>query len=639
VGRDKKPLGAGHGHLDASNDPEAIATAFGEFPDAFVGVNAGRSGIVVLDIDLHGDDKDGFASIELNWLGIPETLHYTTPTGGQHHIYRAPSSRLLPPAHRYKGMPGVDRKSDSSYIVYWGPLSDDEITEPPEWLLEEGRKGTGAAYEGELDEWLETLGEGEPSEKVLAAIERIPDTDFGHTEMVERQFELIRLAAEGRQGVRVALDLLREAWLRGPYNTADYAYEYDDALATGIKKFGAIEAKIAGLPSYKASLDRLGAGSVDLLIGEPQGRSNYFYVIRHLVAQPEVNNDEIASLVWSAPTTRDLARDWGIDYLYANIGTARLKANAPIENPSLPAGDPESKPFDLTLLDDEERQLEHCVTTWIDGYMDWVSTKVNVMNEPYHRQNALTVLACAFGSRVFAPLKSRAMGVNLFQIGLGGSSTGKSESISLRDQILRAVFEQDPTYDVGSNPSPEALHETLLKRDQKTSLFNTDEAAAPLDEFLNKSYQAGAVDRLTSYYESYVAPMLRRGQGGATTNQSAVVSFNMAMFGTPERVVGLLSREQFESGFLARFLWTWSADVVADDSQYEESEATERLAVAVDPAVDAFADALGRRSDTPRKGVPVLSDPEALKRLSANRKKMAEALVNHEQWPILQPSI
>lgn len=643
VNHQKKPI-AGPGWPDYSTtDPETIATWWSlDYPDAMIAVHCGKSDLVVLDLDRHNEDADGFISMELAWLGIPPSFEYSTATNGGRHIWlRAPRGIDLPSAPKYRGMPGIDRKSGAGYVVVWASSLPDSIqlAEAPEWLLDtKERRTSGDTFEGGLDDYLESLTEGEPGEKVLAAIERIPE-DFDHNELVARQMELVRLGAEGRIGVRVALDILREAWTRAPYDDESHRYEYDVALDGAIRKFGAQEARIAGLPKYYNCLQKLGAASTDMLVGAPKPKGHYFATVRHLVGQPDLTDHDIASLVWHAPATTATARDYGIDYLYAQIGSARMKANAPIENPSLGAGFGEDKQFDLTLLSEEERAQVACVSTWIDGYMDWAKTKVNVINEPYHRQNALSVLACSFGSRVFAPLKSRAMGVNLFQLGLGESSTGKSESISLRDQIVRAVFTLDPTYDVGSNPSPEALHEVLLKRDHQTSFFNTDEAAAPLDEFLNKSYQSGAVDRLTSYYEGYVAPMLRRGQGGQATNQSAVVSFNIAMFGTPDRVLSLLTREQFESGFLARFLWTISADVVPDDSQYEESEATERVVATADPAVDAFADALGRRGEAGRLGSPVLANPDSLRRLSANRKKMAEALKDHEQWSILQPSV
>ena len=638
----KRPL-TPHGHFDATTDPETIATWWTlDFPDALVAVHCGRSKLVVLDLDRHNEDADGFVSIQLGWLEIPQnTWSYTTTTNEGEHIWlRAPEHLELPSKPNYQGMHGVDRKSGSGYVVVWATQIPDTIrlAPAPMWLLDgTPQRGTGDTFEGGLDDYLATLADGEPADKVLAAIERIPE-DFDHNEMVARQMELVRLGAEGKIGVKVALDILRESWTRAPYDDEDHRYEFDAALETCIKKYGAAEDRIQALPLYQNVLNKLGSSSLDRLVGKPQPKQHYFDTIRHLVAQSNLTDDDVASLIWNAPATA-ISREWGIDYLYGNIGNARIKANAPIENPVTGLDHSESSHETVSLLTDDERAAVEAMGTFPDAYLDWAATKVNVLNEPYHRQNALTIMSLAFGMRVFAPKAVGPLGVNLFQIGLGESSTGKNESINLRDQVLDAMFEDDPTFDFGSSPSPEALQEALLKRDLQCSLFHTDEAAAPFNEFLNKSYAAGLVDRLTSYYEGRVTPMLRRGNNGAATNQRATVSFNMAMFGTPDRVISMLNRDQFMSGFLARFLWCISDTIEVGDEQYEESEADGVYVDKADPQVAAFASTFGRRPPVGSTGAPVPLLPAAKDRLTLNRKLMTEAYQGHEQWDIIEPSI
>jgi hypothetical protein len=641
AGKNKRPL-TPHGHLDASIDPEQIATWFSaEFPDAYIGIHTGRSELVVLDIDLR-PDRNGYEELELSWHGVPDgAFEYATPSGGKHIWLAAPGDQTgLTQTPNYGGMVGIDRKAGSSYVLYYAPYVPEQIVLPlaPEWLLEtRSKRAVGDSFDGGLDAWLEHLEDGEPDERVLKAIERIPDDEFGHNTLVERQYEMIRLGAEGAIGVRYALDILRDAWTRPPWNSEDYFWEFDSALESGIKKHGAELARIRSLPKYMDCIDLVGQQTVDKLLGSNKGKRHYFDVIRHLVGLPGLRDEQVAVLVWDAPSTKLHAREWGIDFLFANIASNRLKHQAPVENPAQGLEEEEDKPERFSLLSDTERQQAAESGQFIDRYNEWAAAKVNVFNAPYHLQNSLTILSLAFGGRIFVPLKTRAMGVNLFQIGLGESSTGKSESISLMNEVVRPYFADDTSYDIGSNPSPEALQAALLDRDGKAAFFNTDEAAAPLTELLLKSYTAGLTDRLTSYYEGLVPPMLRIGR--PELNKSAITSFNMGMFGTPSKVTGLITKDQFESGFMARFLFIVGEPSVDDPHQYDETQSLERVKRETDPAALALAARLAYavRIQGDRKRA-VLATDEALDRLSVNRKAMMDAVREDVNFDMLNPS-
>lgn len=636
-GRNKRPL-TDHAHLDATRDVEQIATWWGEHPQAYIGVHTGRSNIVVLDIDVH-DDKDGFAELELKMFDIPFTYAYETPSGGRHIWFAAPHAVSLPPAMNYRKLPGIDRKSGSSYVIHYpGDFGDIELAAAPQWLLDvKERRTTGDAFEGGVDDWLNSLTDGEPDNRVLNAIERIPDGDFSHPEMVTRQFEFIRLGTEGAIGVRHGLDILRSEWLRPPYDTEDHAYEFDAALETGIKRHGAELDRIRSLPTYLDCLDMIGSQATDMLLGEPKPKKHYFDTIKVLVAQPGLSDRHIVSMIWHAPTTRQHAREWGIDYLYLEVQKAQDRHEAPIENPALELDEDGNERLDLSLLSDAERKQIEAYPTFLDRYLDWASQKVNVLNRPYHIQNGLTILSLCFGGRIFVSLSARNMGVNLFQLGLGESSTGKSESISLRDQPLRLFFGADPEYNMGSNPSPEALHAALLQRDAKVSFFNTDEAAAPLTEFLEKSYAAGLTDRLTSYYEGYVPPMLRRND--SSTTKSAITSFNIGMFGTPDKVTNIITSDQFEAGFMARFLFEIGDPSVDDPNQFDETQSRERGRTETDPAAADIAAALAYTAGLFEDRTPVFATEAALARLKQNRKAMTEALQSDPNWKMLNPTV
>ena len=172
------------------------------FPNALWGVHTGRSGIVVLDIDVKNGD-DGFLSIGDNWLEIPETFNYQTATNGTHYVYADDGTVPLSGLAKYRKMAGVDRRGGSSYIIWWGdvPAGREAFTAPPEWLLDPATTHTGAEFLGQLDDWIAQLEPGEPTDKVIEAIDRIPDGDFSHSDMVSRQMEFIRLGAERHSGV------------------------------------------------------------------------------------------------------------------------------------------------------------------------------------------------------------------------------------------------------------------------------------------------------------------------------------------------------------------------------------------------------------------------------------------------------
>jgi hypothetical protein len=74
---------------ESSNDPKQICEWWGKWPTANIGVDCGRTGIFVLDVDQHSTAADGTKSLDLLELGVlPETLRQITPSGGLHYIFR-----------------------------------------------------------------------------------------------------------------------------------------------------------------------------------------------------------------------------------------------------------------------------------------------------------------------------------------------------------------------------------------------------------------------------------------------------------------------------------------------------------------------------------------------------------------------
>lgn len=633
--RDKNSPLTEHGHLDATNDAEQLATWFGlDYPKALVGYATGKSGVVVLDIDKK-DARDGFETIDQQWLDVPKTYSYDTLNNGIHHIYLAPEGVRLNGQADYRGMTGVDRRGGSSYAVYWGtsvPESRSELATAPEWLLDPAGERVGSSFEGGLDTWLAGLEPGEPTERVLAVIERIPSEDFGHDVLISLEYNLVRLAAEGHTGVRDALEILRSEWLRGPYDTADWAYQYDLGLSGAISKAGAEDADIASLPKYMDALNLLPSDfERELWMGNAGKRADYFTLIRHLV-RTDLDDAHIASIVWSAPRTKPHAREFGIGYLHEQITKAR-EAPEPDSNPVKTA-----TYYGTELLTPEERDADRC--SFLENYLEWVSTRVNVLNAPYHRANALTLLALTIGECGFLDVEVETMNLNLFIMGMGESSTGKSQSLSPRRNILNFYYAEDPSYNLGADASIPALHRTLLDRDGRVSFFNSDEAAGVFMQLKEQKWSVGMVQKLTDWYGGRVEPMLRSGDKKEERGKTAHTVFSMTLFGVEDDLAQELTESMFKSGFLARFIWYRGEGSVDDPSRFVERRGSNMLSSKdEDKAAKAFAIdlALAARKFNGRRAIGATQD--ALDRMGLNRRRMDAIVEAHPNRAVMEPSI
>lgn len=240
-----------HGFLEATNDPEQIRQWWAAAPEALIGVAAGASGLVCMDID-HKPEKDGWAS--LTAAGLQPTLTtywYETASGGHHLVYAAPP-HVPGPTQNHKledgrRLAGVDRRSGGSYFIWWDeawPDSRDEFAVAPEWFMNHtGTEGEG--WGGTLGEWLSTVGAGRMSGLVKSALAKIPREDFGRGELWSRMVHLIRLATvEGEPGVGEALEVLRQEWLRDPWNQPKYQREWVVSLGNAVQANGGIRPRV-----------------------------------------------------------------------------------------------------------------------------------------------------------------------------------------------------------------------------------------------------------------------------------------------------------------------------------------------------------------------------------------------------------
>lgn len=451
----KKP-GTANGFYDATNDPGYVSDLFERHPKAEVGVWMGPSGLNAADIDVKRDPEgkilvDGFEEFDKSWLPLPETHSFDSISGagGKQFIYAAPEGKNLGPAGKYRGIEGVDRRAGNSYSVWVGdvPTSRDVFTEAPEWLNDEATVRSASIFEGDVKAWYETLEPGEPSLIVRAAMDRTREVfesagnDFDHAAMIERQFEAVRLGAEGHPGVDQLLALIEELFLSrtGSHSRSeqDWEYEFRESLASAVEKYGDAISLRKDLPTYTPSL--VPAGIPDrLFLGAPGRKADFTALLRAL--QDSTDDDlVVTSVLWNAPKTKDMAREWGLEFCYKRVQDARLKPEPVKENPSLEPSDKnvtaaprqENVTSENPFMSTEEVAVAESTHTFIDTYLA-ASLKKGFNVPSYDIPSAWTALSMAFGTK--AVLSYNGLGTNMWFIKMGNTGTGKAQP--LHSQVL-----------------------------------------------------------------------------------------------------------------------------------------------------------------------------------------------------------
>ena len=131
---EKTPYTA-HGLNDASNDPDQIRIWWNKYPEAMIGVNAGKSGLFVVDIDKkHVNGLDTFQSWNIN---DSAGLHSMTPSGGMHIVFTGKGKSST------NAKTGIDTRGEGGYFIV-----------PPSKIID-------GEYVGEykyIDDWGKTPG-------------------------------------------------------------------------------------------------------------------------------------------------------------------------------------------------------------------------------------------------------------------------------------------------------------------------------------------------------------------------------------------------------------------------------------------------------------------------------------------------
>lgn len=483
--------------------------------------------------------------------------------------------------HRYMvAFPSVHPETHLQYAFYDYegellteiPTPDDLEMLPEAWIefLRAPERDETEGFSGNIDAWLDILPDGDPDAEVMAFIFGIPSGEFDHTRMVELTYHVVRLGSEGHPGIRRAVEILRAAWLRGPYDTPEYRDDFSKALDGAIRKAGALEEpEVEGHPEplsaaeYAEIIDEtLGALAATL----PDERTSehletHFRTLITAGKDKGFGDRELMTLAVRSAIIRHL--ELAPADVWQRIQYALKPAPAsPVEAPSAVAvlPDPVERVKYIEFLRPEERELVAACDWWGSRYLTWAKSQIKFYNPAYHRMMMWTVLSLALAPLARIPIDAKDVPLNLFGMILGPTTSGKTESKDLARKVLSHCA---PEVNIGGDATPSSLIDKLLARDKQSSWFNADEAHGLFKEMQARdTWRAGLRERWTELYEGRV-PMMLRNTKTDLSGFEATSYFTMTLMGTEEGMIDVLDAEFWTSGFLARFVWGIGETIIA----------------------------------------------------------------------------
>lgn len=252
------------------------------------------------------------------------------------------------------------------------------------------------------------------------------------------------------------------------------------------------------------------------------------------------------------------------------------------------------EPIAMSFLTDLERAQVLANNWWGRRFMDWAMGTFEAVNVPYFRMNRWTLLSIVFSPIAVLPKPGENdRPLNLYQAIAGRTTSGKTEALRPIKHVLKALYVAGDNPDVGGNFTAEALAEKLIEMDGKSTWFHVDEAHSKIALWKRPgtsfSEMPGA---LTEAYDGDISQISRASKKDLTEKGGARAFLTVHLMGTPEKMADVMGPDDWESGFLNRFVWaigdppTDSVDAMAggwlteEELDREEEETPDSLAIA-----------------------------------------------------------
>lgn len=293
----------------------------------------------------------------------------------------------------------------------------------------------------------------------------------------------------------------------------------------------------------------------------------------------------------------------------------------------------------VELLTEEERK--QIPRTFVDDYVEWAAGRTNG-SIAYQECGALTVLSTVLSDFGHAVPKFGNLGLNLWFMIVGVTTrTYKSTSKNLMLELLRPLEGSEYQYDLGSDASPEGLLTELSKHPFRSVLFHRDEAHGMISGAKGgKQYLHGFNEMLTELYDGWARGRLRS-TGKEKKIEAVPVRFNLFLLGVPDKLGRTLSREDFASGFMARFAYAIGQPDFSQQNSLEQADVDND--VRVDDGLVQLQNkvlkmrAYWARETTPGNTMSIRVDDVAWDRLNTCIKDLDELALSSDMPEVMLP--
>lgn len=561
-------------------------------------------GYIAIDVDAGYAGKVGdltMKALEAELGELPATISSTArepwllsgeENPSRQHFYRVPAGlrfiegftdvEIVQAAHRYSVVwPSVHPETGTTYRFYSydgeqldGMPSIDDFEELPDaWLdrlvIPEDGNTERTGYAGPVADWLAQLSTGEPSLFVKEWMRSIPD-DFNHDALIRLQASAVNLGIQGEFGVPQALEELRKAWLRPPWNTPQHERDWNNGLAGAIAKFGALPDEPEHILTQQQAEIYSRLNSEELFeawtglprVITPESLRERVARVMSIAYEQGGSTLDAATLGWHSAAAQ---HEHGIRQhgLQAVWDLALHVASSPVTVEQQFAAEPEPEPAvkpeparRVNLLNSYERERVADVDWWGEEFMRAMATMNPVMSEPYYRLNRWIALSLCFADKAVIPWTNGThLILNFYAIMVGPSNSGKTEALEPVKEIARQFWLGMDDPDIGGDATPEALTAALIRRDGKPSLIHADEADAKFRKWADvRGPYSGMPHLITEIYTGNVPAIWRNTQKDISGIHAKAFP-NVHMMGIQHKIADAIHPDDWITGYINRFVW------------------------------------------------------------------------------------